>query len=76
MQQVISLYQVISTFILTINWDVPTMRKTLNGPVEGTIELSELEHMYYAFRGLPFAESPITGIDSYTGEYADRRFKV
>lgn len=39
-------------------------------------EISSLGQTYYAFRGVPFAEPPITGVDPYTGEYVDRRFKV
>lgn len=58
------------------NDHLSTLRQTLNGPVEGVEEISSLGQKYYAFRGVPFAEPPITGIDPYTGEYVDRRFKV
>lgn len=53
-----------------------TVRRTLNGPIEGIVQTSSLGQKYYAFRGIPFAEPPITGIDPYTGEKVDRRFKV
>lgn len=55
---------------------LPTIRQTQNGPVEGIEEISSLGQKYYAFRGIPFAESPITGSDPYTGDQVDRRFKV
>ena len=54
----------------------PTLKQTSNGPVEGIELISSLGQKYYAFRGIPFAEPPITGIDPYTGEEIDRRFKV
>lgn len=54
----------------------PTIRQTLNGPVEGIVQTSVLGQLFYAFLGIPFAEPPITGIDPYTGERVDRRFKV
>lgn len=54
----------------------PIIRQTLNGPVEGIEQTSLLDQKYYAFRGIPFAEPPITGKDPYTGEQVDRRFKV
>lgn len=50
--------------------------RTINGPVEGVEQISSLGKPYYAFRGIPYAEPPITGIDQYTGEEVDRRFKV
>lgn len=53
-----------------------TIRQTDNGPVEGIEQMSSLGQKYYAFRGVPFAEAPITGRDPYTGEQVDRRFKV
>lgn len=52
------------------------VRQTSNGPVEGTIKISSLGKKYYAFLGIPYAEVPITGIDPYSGEQVDRRFKV
>lgn len=54
----------------------PTVRLTKNGPVEGLEMTSALGQKYYGFRGIPYAESPITGIDPHTGETVDRRFKV
>lgn len=54
----------------------PTIRKTYNGPVEGIEEISSLKQKYYAFKGIPFAEPPITGTDPYIGARVDRRFKV
>lgn len=54
----------------------PLLRQTTHGPVEGVELTSSLGQKYYAFRGIPFAEAPITGIDPYTGEKVDRRFKV
>lgn len=56
--------------------DTPTIRQTCNGPVEGIELISSLGQKYYAFKGIPFAETPITGTDPYTGEQVDRRFKV
>lgn len=56
--------------------DIPTIRQTWNGPVEGVELLSSLGQKYYAFKGIPYAEAPITGTDPYTGEQVDRRFKV
>lgn len=56
--------------------DPPTIRQTLNGPVEGIVQTTALGQKFYSFRGIPFAEPPITGIDPYTGEEVDRRFKV
>lgn len=53
-----------------------TIRRTANGPVEGLVEISSLGQKYYSFRGIPFAEAPITGKDPYTGEQVDRRFKA
>lgn len=59
--------------VRSVEWPV---RQTANGPVEGLGETSALGQQYYAFRGIPFAEPPITGTDPYTGEEVDRRFKV
>lgn len=56
--------------------DLPTIRQTTNGPIEGLEKTSSLGQKYYAFKGIPFAEPPISGIDPYTGELVDRRFKV
>lgn len=55
--------------------DESPVRQTSNGPVEGITLTSSLGQKYYAFKGIPFAEPPITGKD-HTGEYVDRRFKV
>lgn len=54
----------------------PLIRQTANGLVEGIEQVSSLGQKYYAFKGIPFAAPPITGIDPYTGERVDRRFKV
>lgn len=54
----------------------PFVRETNNGPVESIEQISSLRQKYYAFRGISFAEPPITGVDPYTGEKVDRRFKV
>lgn len=56
--------------------DSPLIRQTTHGPVEGVELTTSLGQKYYAFRGIPFAEPPITGVDPYTGEIVDRRFKV
>lgn len=53
-----------------------TTRQTKNGPVDGIEQISSLKQKYYAFRGVPFAEAPITGRDPHTGLPVDRRFKV
>lgn len=69
----------LSTFLLFVgnfSHKSLTIRETLNGPVEGIAETSILGQKYFAFRGIPFAEPPITGRDPYTGEHVDRRFKV
>lgn len=63
-------------FVGNFSYKSPTIRETSNGPVEGIAETSILGQKYYAFRGIPFAEPPITGRDPYTGEHVDRRFKV
>lgn len=52
------------------------VRNTVNGPVEGIEQRSSLSQKYYAFKGIPYAEPPITGIDPYTSQNVDRRFKV
>lgn len=52
------------------------IRQTSNGPIEGVKQISSLKQTYYAFRGIPYAEPPITGRDPYTGEKINRRFKV
>lgn len=67
---------VILLFAMNVFGDSPTIRQTENGPVEGVEKISSLKQNYYAFKGVPFAEPPITGRDPYTGELVDRRFKV
>lgn len=67
---------VIYIFVHHVCCELPTIRNTSNGPVEGIEQTSSLGQKYYAFRGIPFAEPPITGRDPYTGEQVDRRFKV
>lgn len=62
--------------VRNMSCDSPTVRQTANGPVEGIELISSLGQKYYAFRGVPYAEPPITGIDPYTGKNVDRRFKV
>lgn len=54
----------------------PLVRRTANGLVEGIELTTSLSQKYYAFYGIPYAAPPITGIDPYTGEKVDRRFKV
>lgn len=70
----------IDTLLLLNVYDVykywPTVRHTANGPVAGIQQTSSLGQEYYAFKGVPYAEPPITGKDKYTDEYVDRRFKV
>lgn len=66
-------------FVLNVvQSDLPKtiIRQTSNGPIEGVEQISSLKQKYYAFRGIPYAEPPITGNDPYTGEKIDRRFKV
>ncbi|XP_037033649.1 venom carboxylesterase-6-like [Bradysia coprophila] len=52
------------------------IRKTTSGDVKGIEQTSSLGQKYYAFRSVPYAEVPITGIDPYTGHKVDRRFKA
>lgn len=63
-------------FTSIVRCDNPTIRQTNNGPVEGIEQTSILGKKYYSFRGIPYAEVPITGTDPYTGTEVDRRFKV
>lgn len=51
------------------------IRHTVNGPIDGILQTSSLGQKYFAFKGIPYAEPPITGID-YDGKFVDRRFKV
>lgn len=68
----------LSLLILVPNvyWNQQSVRQTANGPIEGIKQISSLGQKYYAFRGVPYAEPPITGEDPYTGKQVDRRFKV
>lgn len=68
----------VSLVLLAFNVNcVPTVtRQTANGPVEGIVLTSSLHKKYHAFKGVPYAEPPITGKDPYTGKEVDRRFKV
>lgn len=66
----------ISFFISVVYCNSPITIQTYNGPVNGTLQTSVFGKEYYSFRGIPFAEAPITGIDPRTGTYVDRRFKV
>lgn len=61
---------------LNVQCESPIVRRTANGPIEGFEQTSSMGQPYYAFKGIPFAEPPITGFDRYTGTYVDRRFKV
>lgn len=61
--------------LLNVRCD-PTIRQTDNGPVQGIELTSSMGQKYYAFRSVPYAEAPITGLDPSTGDYVDRRFKV
>ena len=54
----------------------PTIRQTVNGPVEGVEMNTTFGVIFYAFKAIPYAKPPITGKDPYTGEMVDRRFKV
>lgn len=67
----------IEWFLLCVQCDLTSIiRQTQNGPVEGIEQMSALNQRYYSFRGIPYAEPPITGIHPYTGEQIDHRFKV
>lgn len=66
----------LSSVLLGVSSNESLVRKTHNGPVEGIELTSSLGQKYYAFKGVPYAEPPITGIDPYTGKRVDRRFKV
>lgn len=62
--------------IVNVNCNTPTIRNTLNGPIEGVELTSVLDQKYYAFKGVRYAEAPITGKDPLSGDDVDRRFKV
>lgn len=75
------LFVVVLVLGIIVYWNLSSpdescVRQTSNGPVEGIVQTSALGQKYYAFRGIPFAEPPITGTNPYTGELVDRRFKV
>lgn len=76
MDGILFTFLIFQFFIMNVQCNLPTIRQTLNGPVEGVEQMSLLGQKYYAFRGIPFAEPPITGTDPYTGEQVNRRFKV
>lgn len=78
MYQTISVFVLVLLLILSVSSDdnPPTIRQTSNGPVEGIEKISSLGQKYFSFRGIPFAEAPITGTDPYTGQQVDRRFKA
>lgn len=52
--------------LVLVKCESPTIRQTVNGPVEGIEETSSLGQKFYAFRGVPYAEPPIS----------ERRFKA
>lgn len=64
------------TLVFNLFFTSPTVRLTANGPVQGILKTSSLGQNYYAFKGIPYAEAPITGVDPYTGKVVDRRFKA
>ena len=63
-------------FSANVNGNPPTIRITTNGLIEGVVLRSSLNQNYYAFRGVRYAEAPITGTDPLSGQKVDRRFKV
>lgn len=69
-------FLIMTVIIQRVDSEMLPVRQTANGPVEGTIKTSSLGNQYYALMGIPYAEVPITGIDPYSGEHVDRRFKV
>lgn len=71
-----SFCELVVLFIPLVQCNEPTIRKTNNGPVQGIEQTTFFGNKYYAFRGIPYAEVPITGKDPYTGAEVDRRFKV
>lgn len=76
MYKLIGIFVSLSLFLLNVDCDLTTVRITRNGPVEGIEQISILGQTFYAFRGIPYAEPPITSLDPYTGQQVDRRFKV
>lgn len=74
-----SLFLVLCSLILhlrNVHCVSPTMRSTSNGPIEGIELTTSLRQPYYAFKGVRYAEAPITGTDPLSGQRVDRRFKV
>lgn len=69
-------FLIMTVIIQRVDSAMLPVRQTANGPIEGTIKTSSLGKQYYAFMGIPYAEVPITGVDPYSGEQVDRRFKV
>lgn len=54
----------------------PRVIQTTHGPVQSVKYVTVFEQECHGFYGIPYAAPPITGIDPYTGEQVDRRFKV
>lgn len=75
MQTIVIAFVLFRTLFLSVRCE-SVVRQTLNGPVEGIEKTSSLGQQYYSFKGIPYAEPPITGKDPYTDEQVDRRFKV
>lgn len=73
---VVGLSVLLLVFRVSSNASPPAIRQTANGPVEGLEKISSLGQKYYSFRGIPYAEAPISGIDPSTGDQVDRRFKA
>lgn len=76
MTQVYTVFAPFFALVFNMLFTSPTVRLTANGPIQGVVKTSSLGQNYYAFKGIPFAEAPITGLDPYTGEEVDRRFKA
>lgn len=73
---VFSLFSLLENKTINEQNDLPLIIQTTHGPVEGIEYTSFLKQKCYKFIGIPYAAPPITGIDPYTGEKVDRRFKV
>lgn len=76
MRRLFFVFTLVSLLTINLCYSLSIIRQTYNGPVEGFEEISLLKQKYNAFKGIPFAEPPITGTDPYTGKQVDRRFKV
>lgn len=76
MKELVCASSVLLLIVLNVYCDPMSVKQTTAGPIEGIAQTSSLGQKYVAFRGIPFASSPITGLDPYTGEQVDRRFKV